>query len=75
MNRLDLKKELDELNISPRVYSLFGEVSPDTIIIDKISNNRWEVYYFDEKGNRDTEKEFQSEHDACVYLYVTLKDY
>lgn len=35
---------------------------------------KWVVFYFDERGNRDFEKEFKNETEACQYVYDLLKN-
>ena len=34
----------------------------------------WEVFYFDERGNRDNEKVFPSENEACEYIFENFKE-
>lgn len=38
------------------------------------SYHEWQVFYFDERGNRNQERFFQSEKEACEYLFKELKD-
>jgi len=68
MNKLELKNKLDELGINSEFYSLDGQLNPDSIVLYN-SYNKWEVFYFDERGNRDNEKIFFSEQCACDYIY------
>ncbi|KIO76011.1 hypothetical protein TH53_17480 [Pedobacter lusitanus] len=68
MNREELKQKLEELNVYPGFYSLNGELLPDRIVLNH-NYDKWEVFYFDERGNRDSEKTFSSENDACNYIY------
>jgi hypothetical protein len=72
MNREELKHKLDELNVYPGFYSLEGELLPDRIVLYH-NYVKWEVFYFDERGNRDMEKVFFSESDACNYIYEYFK--
>lgn len=68
----ELRVKLDELNVYPGFYSLEGELLPDRIVL--YSNyTKWEVFYFDERGNRENEKVFFSESDACEYIYGYFK--
>ena len=72
MNRSDLKNRLNALNVYPGFYSLDGELLPDRIVLYQ-NYAKWEVFYFDERGNRDKEKIFFSESDACEYIYEYFK--
>lgn len=72
MNREELKHKLDELSVYPGFYSLEGELLPDRIVLYH-NYAKWEVFYFDERGNRDKEKVFPSESDACNYIYEYFK--
>lgn len=72
MNRKELKQKLDELKVYPGFYSLDGELLPDRIVL-YYNYAKWEVFYFDERGNRDKENLFFSESDACNYIYEYFK--
>lgn len=67
MNRIKLKKELDILNIDPRVYSLDGDLNYNSTILYH-SYNEWHVFYY-ERGVRENERTFSSEEEACDYIY------
>jgi hypothetical protein len=71
MNREDLKLKLDDLKVSPEFYSLEGNFLPDRIVLFH-NYSKWEVCYFDERGNRDNEQIFSSENEACVFIYEYL---
>lgn len=68
MNRAELKRRLDELQVNPRFYSLEGEMLPDRMVLYH-SYDKWIVFYFSERGNRENERIFSSEEEACSYLY------
>jgi hypothetical protein len=72
MNRDELKYMLEDLDVPTNAYSLEGSLLPDCIILH---NNyaKWEVFYFDERGNRNNEEIFFSENDACNYIYEYFK--
>ena len=72
MTREELKHKLDSLNICPKFYSLEGNSLPDCIVLFE-NYSKWEVFYFDERGNRDNEKVFLSENDAYNYIYEYFK--
>ncbi len=68
MNREELKYELIKLNVNKSYYSLDGELNPDSIVLYE-NYKIWEVFYFDEKGDRNDCKFFTSEDLACEYIY------
>lgn len=72
MNKNKLKYKLDNLNIYRGYYSLEGELLPDRIVLFQ-NFDIWEVFYFDERGNRNNEKVFTSESEACEYIYNHFK--
>ena len=72
MNRSDLKKVLEKIGIDPRFYSLDGTLLPDRIVL-YISSSSWIVFYFDERGNRNNELEFNSESKACEHILDLFK--
>jgi hypothetical protein len=72
MKKIELKNKLDELNVYPRFYSLEGDLLPDRIVLYH-NYNKWQVFYFDERGNRDKEKIFSTESEACEYIYEYFK--
>lgn len=73
MNKNKLKQELDKLGIDENYYSLEGELIPDRTVLYQ-SYHEWQVFYFDERGNKDQIKVFNSEEDACKYIYEQLKE-
>jgi hypothetical protein len=68
MTRDELKYQLDLLKVNPNFYSLDGELLPDRMVIYN-SYKEWQVFYFDERGNRNSIKTFNSEDKACKCLY------
>ena len=72
MNRIELKIRLDKLKVCSCYYSLDGEILPDCIVLYH-NYAKWEVFYFDERGNKDNEKIFFSEDNACEYIYEHFK--
>jgi hypothetical protein len=67
-----LKLELDLLKIDQSNYSLDGRLKYDAIILNK-DKDIWGVFYMDEKGRPIDEKKFESEDDACEYIYEQFK--
>lgn len=72
MNKDELKKELDKQGINSNEYSLNGDIDSDKIVLYQ-NYDKWEVFYFDERGRRNNEKIFCSEEDACSYIYELFK--
>ena len=72
MDILDLVKILDEIGVPKRYYSINGDLSSDTYILNEIYG-KWECFYFDEKGNRNNYKIFTNVNDACMYMLSILK--
>ena len=68
MNKKELEKELEILKVSKNYCSLDGTELPDRIIITKLLD-KWLVYYFSERGERFSEEYFNSESEACQYIY------
>ena len=68
-----LEDKLNDLGVEKSQYSLSGELNSDAIILNK-NYNVWEVFYLDEKGNRNNEKNFDTESEACFYIYKLFKD-
>jgi hypothetical protein len=68
MDAQELKRKLKNLNIPEDWYSIDGGLKPDAYILENIYG-RWVFYYFDEKGNRQNERKFDSERKACLYLF------
>ena len=72
MNRTELQEKLDLLDVNKNFYSLSGTLLPDRVILYH-SYGIWLVFYFDERGNRNDEQTFNSENDACKYIYEYFK--
>ncbi len=73
MDIKELKLKLDLLKINPNQYALNGDLKSDAIILYQ-NYNKWEVYYFDERGGKHDEQEFNSEIDACNYIYKRFQN-
>jgi len=69
----DLKNSLSILHISEKEYSLDGSLNPDSIILYH-NYSKWEVFYLDERGLKNSEKNFDSESEACQYIYKLFID-
>jgi hypothetical protein len=73
MNNLELENKLKELNIPINEYSLNGDLISEAIILYK-NYSIWEVFYLDEKGERNNEIKFYNEDEACKYIYKLFID-
>ena len=73
MDTNELQKKLNLLGVNPQEYSLIGELQTDSIILYQ-SYQKWEVFYLDDRGNRNDEKVFDTESEACNYIYQKFKE-
>ena len=64
---------LDKLGVPRNFYSINGNLSGDTHILDFV-HDHWVYFYFDEKGRVTGEKRFEYEDEACEYLYRVLEN-
>lgn len=71
MDIQELKRKLNDLSIPKDWYSINDGLKPDAYILENVYG-KWIFYYFDEKGNRQNEREFDSEESACSYLLDKL---
>jgi len=71
MNIQELKERLKIKGVNEETYSLDGTLYPMRVILYK-NYSKWEVFYLDERGNRDGHRIFYSENDACLYMYKEL---
>lgn len=72
MNRVELIEKLKNAGVKSQYYSLYGKIVNDAFILEQ-TVGKWNVYYF-ERGSKDMEQSFESESDACNYIYNILKD-
>jgi hypothetical protein len=54
VDKTKLKEKLDLLAVNENFYSLSGTLLPDRVILYN-SYEKWLVFYFDERGNRNDE--------------------
>ena len=73
MNISILVKKLEEMGVPKRIYSINGHLAPDTYFLNQIYD-RWECFYFDERGEQNDYRVFYSEHEACNYFLKVLKE-
>lgn len=68
MNKTELKEKLAAHGVGENYYSLEGALLPDRVVLYR-SYDKWIVFYFDERGKRNNEVEFESEEAANQYIY------
>jgi len=68
VNRTELIKKLDDLDVPKSFYDLDGNLISDRIILYN-SYNDWIVFYLDERGNRHDQNVFDSEEKALNYIF------
>lgn len=77
MNVSELQKELVTLNIPKRRYVINDSYPADIHVLQQ-NYNKWEYFYFDERGQRNDYKTFKTEDEACKYMLkimIELKQY
>jgi hypothetical protein len=72
MNIKELIEILRSMGIPDTRYSLDGSLWPDRIVLYH-NYSLWEVFYFDERGNRNPLRNFDNENDACEYILNILR--
>lgn len=73
MNKRSLKRKLNALHIPEHLYNLDGKGRTDERFCIENIEGRWHVYY-SERGNKTTHEIFDSEQDACAYIYKQFTD-
>ena len=73
LNRENLAKKLRIARVPDHMYNLNGKGQTDERFCLKKLDNQWQVYY-SERGVKTTNKIFDSEKDACQYIYDQLTD-
>jgi len=74
MNRKELKIKLEQLGIRERIYSLYGKENPNTTVL-AYRNRKWIVYGINERGNQHIDGIFETENDACEFLYQNMIEF
>lgn len=68
----ELKRKLKEANIPPYLYNLEGDGRTDErFCLHYESGIGWEVYYA-ERGIKTTALRFETEEEACTFIYNKL---
>ena len=70
VDRQELADWLTAEGFDPRLYSLRGGAPDECFILNRF-NGGWEVFY-SERGNRNGQKWFKTEEEACEHLRQQL---
>ena len=68
MTRNELLHTLKRMGVSPMLYNLDGEGRIDERFCLEFTNGEWYVYFI-ERGTKTTNERFESEEDACQFIY------
>ncbi|MBN9647735.1 hypothetical protein J0L31_12120 [Terrisporobacter glycolicus] len=71
MTRNELKIQLIRSHVPEDAYSLNGGLPNEKYCLNYLIVKKWQVYY-SERGVKTGLKEFDSEDEACNYLYELL---
>lgn len=73
MNIPELIAKLESIGINNEKYIIYSINDPDPNEICCLNKTQfgWEVFYA-ERGNKNLFRLFESEHDACIYLFKLL---
>ena len=72
MNRKELEIKMKKLGFDKNYYSLYGKVVMEKSIL-VYRDKKWIIYGFNDRGGRcDDDKIFNTESEACDYLYNNL---
>ena len=72
MNKENLQLMFNELKVNPLSYTLSGGLPNEKYVIDQ-GIGKWSVYY-SEKGQKNNEKVFETEHEACQYMLKCVSE-
>lgn len=73
MKKEELKRELQAHNVPENMYNLDGTGRKDERFCLEFASGSWQVF-FTERGVRTTAKTFDTENEACQYLFEQLID-
>lgn len=71
MDKIELQALLKEACVPNELYNLFEDGRDDERFCLIKKENNWEVY-FSERGIKTTDKTFNTESEACQYIYDQL---
>lgn len=73
MNKIQLHKILQEAGVSNQLYNLLETGRDDERLCLVKKENKWQVFY-EERGVKTTNKFFDTESEACQFIYEQLID-
>ena len=73
MTRETLEIELKKAEVPDYIYNLTGQGKKDECLCLEKIGDKWSVYYL-ERGVKTTNEIFDTENDACQFLYAELLD-
>lgn len=71
MKLQELKERLAAANIDSASYCLEGGLPNEAFCIEATNDGNWQTYY-SERGQRTDLRTFNSEREACEYLWTCL---
>lgn len=69
-NRLKLVRALQSAGVRSSAYSVSGAMDL-ALCLERLGSGEWQVFYF-ERGGKTFIKDFDSEAEACLYMYSQL---
>lgn len=72
MNKKELEKKLKRTGVPKRMYNLTETGRTDERFSLRKLDGKWHVYFV-ERGAKTTHEIFDSEEEACLFLYEKLK--
>ncbi len=66
-----LEKQLKKAGVPDYIYNLTGQRKKDECLCLEKNQDKWSVYYL-ERGIKTTNEFFDSENEACQFLYDQL---
>lgn len=72
LDTISLVEKLNEIGIPGRYYSINGDLIADTYILNQV-HDKWEYFYFDERGNKNDCMIFNNKKEACIHLFKVLE--
>lgn len=74
MNKKELIRKLNILGIPEDYYNLYGKNNAETTILAK-KKDKWLIYGIDERGGYHEYGIFDTESDACDFLYQRMVEF
>ena len=71
MNVSQLREKLNSFGVPNNYYSINENLISDTYVLNQVYD-KWEYFYFDEKGNKNDYRQFDCESEACAFFFDKL---